>query len=272
MLLAATNAAAREEPLWEAGLGVAGIDFPDYRGSSHRRGYLLPAPYFVYRGDLVKSDRGGLSGRFFSNQDIDLHLSAGASLPVSSDKNAEREGMPNLRPSVELGPSLDITLWRSERERYKLDLRLPLRAGFTLESHPEYAGTQFSPHLNLDIHDPLDFAGWNLGMLVGPVYTDERYNRRFYEVAPEFATATRPAYTARGGYGGVQFITALSKRFPSFWLGGFVRYDTLNGAVFDSSPLVTTKRYVAGGFGISWIFKESAQRVPVNEWGEEIRK
>jgi outer membrane protein len=273
MLFAATPAAAREEPLWEAGFGLAALDFPDYRGSSHSRGYILPAPYFVYRGDIVKADRSGMRGTFFSNRDIDLHLSVGASLPVSSDKNPEREGMPNLRPSIELGPSLDFTLWRSAGERYQLDLRFPIRAAVTLESHPEYAGAQFSPNLNLDIHDPLDFTGWNLGLLAGPVYTDARYNRRFYEVAPEFATPSRPAFAAPGGgYGGVHFIAALSKRFPKFWAGGFVRYDRLDGAVFESSPLVTTKRYVAGGIGFTWIFKESATRVPVNEYGEDIRR
>lgn len=32
--VAAPSAYAREEPLWEAGLGVAALSFPDYRGSS----------------------------------------------------------------------------------------------------------------------------------------------------------------------------------------------------------------------------------------------
>ena len=273
MLTAASPAAARDEPLWEAGMGVAVLDFPDYRGSSHSRGYVLPAPYLVYRGDFFKSDRSGARTTFFSDQNFDLHLSVGASLPVSSDRNPDREGMPTLRPSIELGPALDVTLWRSARERYKLDVRFPLRAAMTLESHPEYAGSQFSPHVNLDIHDPLDFSGWRLGLLAGPVFTDARYNKRFYEVAPEFATPSRPAYPAPGGgYGGTQFIAAFSKRYPKFWVGGFVRYDQLRGAVFESSPLVTSKSYVAGGIAISWIFSESSQRVPVNDYGEEIRQ
>jgi len=51
-----------------------------------------------------------------------------------------------------------------------------------------------------------------------------------------------------------------------------VRYDQLRGAVFESSPLVTSKSYVAGGIAISWIFSESSQRVPVNDYGEEIRQ
>jgi outer membrane scaffolding protein for murein synthesis (MipA/OmpV family) len=125
--------------------------------------------------------------------------------------------------------------------------------------------------LNVDIHDPFDWPGWHLGLLGGPVYNDARYNRYFYEVAPAYATATRPAYTTAGGYGGTQFIAALSKRFSQFWVGGFLRYDTLHGAVFAESPLVTSKRYVAGGIGISWIVGVSEKRVPVNIYGDEIR-
>jgi outer membrane scaffolding protein for murein synthesis (MipA/OmpV family) len=270
MTLVPAAASAREEPLWEAGLGVAALSFPDYRGSSQSRGYALPAPYFVYRGDFLKADRHGLRGVFFKTERLDLNLSVGASLPVDSSDNRAREGMPDLEPSVEIGPSLDVTMWRSADGRAKLDLRLPVRAAFTVESHSRFIGGQFFPHANVDVHDPLGFAGWNLGVLAGPVFTDARYNRYYYEVAAPFATAQRAAYAAPGGgYAGMQFLLALSKRYPRFWIGGFARYDTLRGAVFEASPLVTSRKYVAAGIGISWIFRESAARVPVADFGDE---
>lgn len=265
----ATSASAREEPLWEAGIGVAGLHFPDYRGSSETRNYALPAPYLVYRGDFLKADRYGLRGVFFKNDRVDLNLSVGASLPVRGGENQAREGMPDLKPAIELGPSAALTMWRSGDERVKVDVRLPLRGAMTIESSPRFIGGQFFPHVSVDIHDPAGFAGWNLGLLAGPVYTDSRYNRYFYRVEPQFATATRPAYEPGSGYAGTQFIAALSKRFPKFWIGGFARYDTLRGAAFESSPLVTSKRYVALGFGVSWILGVSSQRVPVGEFGDE---
>ena len=170
--------------------------------------------------------------------------------------------MPDLRPSIELGPKVDLTLWRTDDRRTKLDLRLPLRGAVTIESHPRYIGGQFFPHLNLDVEDVGGLAGWNLGILAGPVYTDRRYNRYFYAVTPDQATAQRPAYDPGGGYGGAQFIVALSKRFDRFWVGGYLRHDTLSGAVFADSPLVTSRRYSAGGLGLSWVFSESSRRVP----------
>jgi outer membrane protein len=265
MILASACAAAREEPLWEAGAGVAGLRFPHYRGSEQTRNYVLPAPYFVYRGDVLKADRYGLRGVFLKSESVDLNLSLGASPPVDSKDNRARSAMPNLKPSIELGPSLQLTLWRSGDREVKLDARFPLRGAVTVESNARFIGGQFFPHLNLDVRAPAGFAGWHLGFAAGPVYTDRRYNRYFYEVSPAYATAQRPAYTPGGGYGGMQFLTALSKRFPKFWVGGFARYDTLRNAAFESSPLVTSKRYVAAGIGISWILGESDKRVAVDE-------
>jgi hypothetical protein len=69
----------------------------------------------------------------------------------------------------------------------------------------------------------------------------------------------------------MQFIAALSKRFPKFWVGGFARYDTLAGAVFEQSPLVTSKHYFAAGIAFAWIARESPQRVQTNELGEPLK-
>lgn len=261
-------AQAKEEPLWEAGFGVAAIHFPYYRGSSRERTYALPAPYFVYRGDFFKADRYGMRGIFFKTDRMDLNLSFGASLPVESEDIAVREGMPSLEPSVEIGPSFDFTLWRSRDQETRLDIRTPLRAAISVESDPQYIGAQFYPHANLDFSNAFGYNGWNLGVQGGPVFTNSRYNRYFYGVPAAFATPTRPAYDPGGGYAGTQFLVALSRRFPRYWVGGFVRYDTLKGARFESSPLVTSRRYLAAGFGISWIFAESGTKVSTPDVGK----
>ena len=267
-MVSACPAHAKEEPLWEGGLGVGAIRFPQYRGSEQSTNYVLPVPYFVYRGDFLKADREGARGVFFRNESLDINLSLGASLPVDSKDNRAREGMPDLRPTIEVGPSFELTLWRSSRRDAKLDLRLPVRAAFSVESNPRFVGTQFFPHLNVDIRNEEYFPGWNLGVLAGAVLTDQRYNRYYYEVEPQFATATRPAYTPPGGgYAGTEAIVALSKRFPKYWVGGFLRYDTLNNARFADSPLVTSKHFIAGGFAIAWILGESKERVDVPDLG-----
>jgi outer membrane protein len=261
--LACSFAWAEDKPLWELGLGVGAFALPDYRGSNQARGYVLPIPYAVYRGEFLKADRKGVRGELFDTERVNLSVSLAASLPVDSSRNAARAGMPDLKPSVEIGPSLKLALWRGGDDL--LELRMPVRAAFTLESSPRSVGWVATPHLNLDLAGRGALRGWNLGFLAGPVYGDRRQHDYFYGVAPQFATPTRPAYAARGGYAGMQFIVAASRRFNGFWIGAFLRADTLRGAVFEGSPLVRRDTYVAGGAGIAWILGESRERVETPE-------
>ena len=61
-----------------------------------------------------------IRGTFFDSDRVELSLSLAASPPVSSDRVKAREGMPDLQPTVEIGPSLDVRLWRSDDERLRL--------------------------------------------------------------------------------------------------------------------------------------------------------
>ena len=257
----AMPAVPKEAPLLEFGLGVGAVAFEDYRGSGSSHVYPLPIPTLWYYGKFLKSDRDGVRGTLFNQDRVELNLSGNATTPVTNDR--ERYGMPNLKSTLELGPSLDLHLLRSDDARIKFDLRMPLRAVFTVESSPRMIGWTFTPRFNLDIADPLGFAGWNLGLLTGPLFADRRYDDYFYTVAPQYATAARPAYQAVGGYAGTQAIAALSKHFPHFWVGAYVRYDTLTGASFVDSPLVQRKSYWAAGFGISWMIHRSSTMVEV---------
>ena len=264
-LAAAGPVGAGELPLWELGAGVGAFALPDYRGSDQARGYVLPVPYVVYRGKFLKADRRGIRGELFDSERVELNLSVAASLPVNSSRNEARAGMPDLRPSLELGPSLEFTLWRSREGRDLLELRQPLRAAFTLESSPENIGWVATPNLNLDLPGRGALAGWNFGFLAGPVYGSRRQHAYFYGVAPQFATPARPAYAAPGGYAGLQFLAAASRRYERTWVGAFVRADTLRGAAFAASPLVKRETYFAAGLAVAWVLGTSRERVEAPE-------
>lgn len=254
-----------ERPLWEAGLGVGGITLPHYRGSDERANLLFPVPYFIYRGEHLRADRNGVRGKLFDSDRVELNVSLGISLPVKSRNDEVRSGMPDLKTAVEIGPSLALTLWHSAADRTRLDLRLPVRLAVTVESSPKAIGWIFSPNLNLDVANVGGLPGWNLGLMAGPLFSTARYNQYFYSVEEQFATAARPAYEARGGYSGSMALASLSKRFRHLWFGAFVRYDRLDGATFESSPLVRRKDALAAGMALSWVFGESATRVPSRE-------
>jgi outer membrane protein len=247
-----------KRPLWELGLGVAGLRLPDYRGSDQSRSYLLPLPYIVYRGTWLKADRDGARALLFDSQRVKVDVSVAASTPTRNGNRA-RQGMPNLDGIGEIGPNLNVTLAKSSADHWKLDLRLPVRAAVSLTRSPDFVGTTFSPNLNLDVSGL--GGGWNLGLLTGPVFADRKYHEYFYGVDPAYATAQRPAYRAHGGYGGWQALAATSRRFGNMWVGGFVRYDDLHGATFDDSPLVRRSSAVTLGFGVSWILATSSELV-----------
>jgi len=257
--LPADDSGKVSEPLWELGVGVAGFRFDDYRGSDHTNNYLLPIPFFVYRGPFLRADRDGARAILFSGRRVVVDVSLGASVPTKSKDDAARRGMPDLAGTFEIGPNLVVELWEASNRKMKVELRMPVREAITLERSPRAIGLTFSPNLNLDISG-LPGKG-NLGFLAGPLFADQRYHQYFYGVAPEFAAAGRPAYEAPGGYAGWRATTAFSRRYDNVWVGAFVRYDNLHGAVFAPSPLVRKETTVTAGFGISWIFATSSQRV-----------
>ena len=248
-------------PVWELGLGLTALSLPDYRGSDKSRGYLLPLPYFVYRGRLFSVDRGGLKAELLDRGRLELDFSVNLSVPVRSDGNEARAGMPSLKPALELGPQLLADLWTSPGGRAKLQLQLPFRYAFALDSSTRDAGFIFHPRLGLDVRDFAAVPGLNAGLILGPMFATARQHNYFYTVEPRYATATRPAYEAGSGYSGMQLTMSLSKRFPDYWFGAFLRADWLGGAVFRDSPLVRRDATVAGGIAVSWIFAVSGDRV-----------
>jgi outer membrane scaffolding protein for murein synthesis (MipA/OmpV family) len=254
---------AEEKPLWEVGMGVMSVQLPAYRGSVDSSSEVLPIPYLVYRGEYVKADKDGLRGVLFDSDQFEVNLSLAASPPVSSSKVAARHDMPDLSSTLELGSSVDVKLWQSADSTTHLKLFVPMRAAFTVERQPRYVGWQFTPRINLDLENPLGLQGWTLGSVAGPVFGSREQHEYFYGVAPQYASAQRPAYDARGGYAGLQVLTAMWKRFPSYWVGGFVRYDNVSGAVFENSPLVTQRAGFSGGFAVSWVFGQSSRMVQV---------
>lgn len=257
---------ADQLPLWEAGAGVAVLDFPDYRGSDERQSYLLPIPYVIYRGEILKIERQKVRGLLYTSEIAELDFSLSGSVPVRSDDNSARRGMPDLDPTLELGPSFNFFLYRGRSGKSSLELRLPLRAVEATDLKGfQHEGWLFHPHVNLDLKDVFPGPGWNLGLLAGPLFGSRRYHDYFYGVEPEFATLNRPAFEADSGYSGAQFIAALSKRFQNSWVGAFVKADSLEGAVFEDSPLVKDKSFMTAGFAVAWVFAKSSKIVEARE-------
>ena len=256
-------ARSADKPLWEFGAGFTALDFPDYRGSDERTTYVLPIPYAIYRGKLLRADRDRIQGLFFEADRVNMQLSIRGSVPVDSSSNSARQGMPDLDPTLEIGPSLELTLYRNTDSDIRVDLRLPARTVIATDfSHSHNVGWVFQPRINVDFKNTPLGEDWNLGIAFGPLFGDKRYHNYYYGVDPQFATAQRPAYLAESGYAGARATGSFSRRLKGMWLGGFARWDSVSGAVFESSPLIRQQDNFTVGFAITWVLMESRQRVP----------
>jgi MipA family protein len=264
LLLLAAPVMAQEKPTQlqasqsklELGFGGALIRFPAYRGSNQSSFVVLPFPYVDYKGDFLKADREGVRGSLFNSERVELSVSVSGSPPTKSEGIVLRKGMPDLKPSLELGPQVNVRLSNPSDNSLKLNLRLPLRQAISLERNPKNVGLTFAPNLNLDIAGPLGLTGANFGVVVGPIFTSKKQNDYFYSVDQEYATTARPLFQSKGGYAGSQITVGLSRRMDNVWAGGYLRYDNLSGASFAASPLVATKHYLTAGFAVAYIFKK----------------
>jgi outer membrane scaffolding protein for murein synthesis (MipA/OmpV family) len=254
-------AAGAAQPLWEFGFGAGAVVFNDYRGANAVHAYPLPLPYLLYRGQFLRADRDGVRGLLFNRRYVEIELSVNATPPVFSSRGGPRAGMPNLDSTLEFGPALQWHVWRNPNQRLRFDVRLPLREAVTIAAPPRAIGAVFAPQLNLDCLGSGALAGWNLGLLAGPLYAQRRYHEYFYAVAPQYANASRPAYEPAGGYSGSQALLATSRRFGAYWVGAYLRHDWLAGAAFVDSPLVQRRNYWAGGVGFAWMIRASSTMV-----------
>jgi len=258
LCLPAHFACAEQLPLWEFGAGIGATTLPHYRGSDQSRTWVLPIPYLDYRGEVFKADDRRYRSLLGDRVELEFSLSGS---PPTKDNDARR-GMPDLDATLEIGPSLNITLYRSDNRMESLEVRLPVRTVFSSDfSHVKQTGWVFQPNLSLDFKNVLGNRGWNLGLQGSLVYSDRRNNQYFYAVDPIFARADRPAFSPGGGYGGMNLLAAVSKRFPGFWVGAFAKWDSVGGAVFADSPLVKAQSNFSGGFAIAWILRASSAKV-----------
>lgn len=262
----AGDCAAAELPQWEAGLGLSGLSVPEYRGSDRNQHYFFPVPYLIYRGEALKVERGSIRGIFFRSDRVELDTSFSGSPPVRSGENGARQGMPDLDPSFEAGPSLKYLLLRSPDGALKAELQFPLRMVLTTDlSSLRSSGLVFNPRLNLDWGRVKAHWRWSAGAALGPVFIDTRNSRSYYQVDPLYASAGRPAYRAHGGYAGLQLALAARARIGRIWIGAFSRIDSLNNARFEDSPLVKAKWNATTGFAVSWVMGTSSLLVETEE-------
>ncbi|HSC46667.1 MAG TPA: MipA/OmpV family protein [Gammaproteobacteria bacterium] len=243
-------------PSLELGVGVGALRFPDYPGAEEQRTLALPFPYFVFHSKYLDVNRDRVRGKLLAGDRLSLDVDFGGSVAVDSSRDRERAGMPDLDWIGEAGPALRYRIWESDGGDTRLEGVLPVRKAVSvhvLEFHDR--GWTFAPRVEIGHRIGSDdrYLGVDAGLSV--LRADQKYYDYIYGVAPQYATATRPAYTPDGGYGGYTLSLGMSLRRDDVVYGAFFRYTDLDGAVFAASPLVSRLHEVSFGVAVSWILK-----------------
>ena len=89
---------AKELPVWEAGVGGAGLTMSHYLGADETGRYAFAYPFFIYRSEYIQADREGLRGKLCQRENWKLNVSLNASLLVYRVDNRAREAIDDLDP------------------------------------------------------------------------------------------------------------------------------------------------------------------------------
>lgn len=271
LLLQAHGAGAVEaeeaKPLWEVRAVGVGAYTPDYPGSEQMHLHLLPLPWIIYRGRILRTDEEGkVSALFADTRRFGLELSAQGSFPAHSEDNDARRGMPDLDWLGEIGPRVraSIYYWQNlaTGRLARLNVEATARAVLSTDfSGIDLRGYVFEPAIAYD-DDRFLGAATSLKASLGPVFATGGLMGYFYDVPAGFATATRPQYDSVAGYWGsrlhLRLRRALSNTLSIFAVANF---DDFHGAANRDSPLLRSDYNFAVWLGASISLYRSSGRV-----------
>lgn len=255
--MASACAAEPALPLWEAGVFGGTAVTPAYPGASEHSARTLALPFVIYRGKVLRADRSGVGARLLETDRLGFDIGFALSLPARSSDVPARRGMPDLGTLVEFGPRLTIKL-AEPTPQGRLSLELPLRAVIEARGGLRRQGATFEPRLVYRLQDVEQ--AWQVDASLGAVLGNAAINDYFYGVAPAFATAQRPSYTAKSGLMLTRLGLGASYRLQRDWRAfAFVRYDNYTGAANHASPLLRQNSGTSAGIGLLWTWRRSSR-------------
>ncbi|MFT6993129.1 MAG: outer membrane scaffolding protein for murein synthesis (MipA/OmpV family) [Paraglaciecola sp.] len=253
-------------PVWEVGVFAAAFNSPEYPAAGQSQTNVVPAPYFIYRGETLRIGEGSIARAVAIDKDwYELDLSLAGSFNANSEDNEARAGMPDLDFIFELGPQLRIRLSKFEFEQHgnaEIFLNLQARGAFSTDfSGIDKRGYVFQPVLSYRQR------GWlsektALSVSLSPTWATEKLHDYFYQIDSDFVTDQRQAYDAKGGYLGTDLSVGLSfNATEDIRIFTFGRVSLHSGSANEDSPLFREKSTFSYGVGMVWRFWESEERV-----------
>lgn len=244
-------------PLWEIGTFGTALSQQAYPGSSQVIDRALVLPYFIYRGQYLRADRGSVGVRAIKTDTIEFDVGFSGAFGSNSNEIEARKGMPDLGTLVEFGPRVKWNLG-SAPGNARLRAELALRGVFDLSDNMKDKGLSLEPEL---IYERMSSRDFRYSTSIGLVFGDERLTETFYGVAPVYATSTRSVYRAQSGLIMSRLsLNATYSMTPNLRIFGFGRLSSIDGGANGGSPLVRQSTSSTLGFGLLYTLMRSDAR------------
>jgi len=241
------------ETLWKFGVGIGNVTANSYPGSDETESITSPIPYLKVKTEWFDLDREGLHTNWFKNTNFRLDFSFDLGLPVKSDENELRNGMPDLEPVGLIGPLLIYQL--HDTKKLKWQIHLPLTYAYRFDNiDASSIGWVSNPRIYFNYLVENDGYPVDVSVSFGPVYGSEDFHQYYYDVAANYTNVNRNSYSSNEGEAGYRFNVSVTQRMNGYWLGLYIRYQNISEAVFADSPLVKEEDYWFIAVGASWLF------------------
>lgn len=269
-----SQAAESDKPLWEYGFGAGYVRYSDYPAADQYSELILPFPTFQYRGEVLRADdRDGGRAYLFKDKQWSLEFSGSGRLPLTSSKNRAREGMDNLPLVIDGGPQLVYSVnhtWEFQLAPFvstAIDGTFVRNNGGYFKAQAVY---RWSDTWEGPFSSPLTLDG-TLQFTINSA--SQEYNRTYFEVDKQHATASRPSYNAVAGFlsNNISYFQRFSSGRISFYVAGSL--TDYSWSVNRNSPLHKADTNFGYGIGLIYVLGESARKsVPLEDTEGIINK
>lgn len=247
---------AQSRPLYEVGFLTGAGFISDYPGSNQGRVRNIVFPTFIYRGSFLRSDDKGTRARFYKTDKMDIDLSFGASFPANSKDNDAREGMSDLDWLGEIGPRLNIEVYKNDD--ITIEIELPTRFVFSTDfKFTKRRGYRFYPQI--DIRKKIN-SKFKTNLSFKMNWASEELTDYFYEVGPNDILSSRSRYNAKGGYMGRDISANINYRSERLFVILGVRYSNFENSANENSPLFKSKEDTSFFLGLNYFFYQSEKK------------
>jgi outer membrane protein len=245
------------QALWELGVTGIGLSQQAYPGSEINVNRGLIVPYFLYRGENFRVDRGGTGYRAIKTPRFEFDIGFAGAFGSSSDKITARKGMASLGTLIEFGPRFKWNI-SDPNSNGKWRFELPLRGVFDLSHRFKHKGITLEPELNFERKAN---GGWRYSSSISAIIASQEMAETFYQVNANEVAPSRGQYYAKQGLLALRFSGFISHAINNdLRIFGGLRVDTVVGAKNENSPLVKKKTAPSVLFGLTYTWMRSDRR------------